>query len=302
MLKKEFSQVCHWWSLAEHYAVLYERQDLRREGQQARRAERLRLQHRLRLLRVVHFLLFIPHVESVRCRHYGQFRLSHAGLVDPGRSSSRRVRPHLGRIRPKRNRQDSLHRDVRHAEEHGPTVGVRQQMPESARVQETNQDEYAGGRWRQSELYHHAIRSDSWESQYKNAMRWVDIGICVRKRAHKHETQIVRFRTPNQAKTAARDSSFSFLYQFLYTEWLDIIKKPLERKIDRSLSFKLRLIQSHVKIRRFDSFDDYASKWIILCSLSHCSRWDESSQRRAAGHDQEYLAFTGEKNVGSFDT
>lgn len=109
--------------MAKYHAVLRERSSVRRESRKAR-TWWLWLEHRVRLLRLVHLLLFVPNAESLRCRHYGQFRLFNERLVDPGRSSLGRVRPDLGRIRSKRNGQDPLHRDVRHAQEHGSTVGV----------------------------------------------------------------------------------------------------------------------------------------------------------------------------------
>lgn len=87
MLKMRFSQVCHGRGLAKHHVVLRKGPSLRPKSRKVRTG-RLRLQHRLRLLRVVHLLLLIPHAESLRRRHHGQLRLPHAGLVDPGRTSS----------------------------------------------------------------------------------------------------------------------------------------------------------------------------------------------------------------------
>jgi len=180
VLKKQSSQVCYGWGLAEHHAGLRKGPSLRCEGREEW-AGWLRLQHRLRLLRVVHLLLLVSHAKSLRRRHHGQLWLPHAGLVDPRRPSSRRIRADLGRVRSKRHRQDPLYGNVRYAEEHGSAVGVWQQVPESTRVQETHQDEYAGGRWRQSKLHLHAVRLDTRKPQYKDAMRWVHQVLCARK-------------------------------------------------------------------------------------------------------------------------
>ena len=88
MLNMRFSQVCHGRGLAKYYVVLRKGPSLRPKSREVRTG-RLRFQHRLCLLRVVHLLLLIPHAESLRRRHHGQLRLPYAGLVDPGRTSSR---------------------------------------------------------------------------------------------------------------------------------------------------------------------------------------------------------------------
>lgn len=137
--------MCHGRGLAEYHVGLPKGSCLRSESREAG-AGRLRLKRGLRLLRVVHLLLLVPHAKSLRRRHHGQLRLPHPRLVDPGRSPSRRVRQDMGRVRSERHRQDPLLRDVRHAEEHGPAAGVWQQVPESSRFQEAHQDEYADRR------------------------------------------------------------------------------------------------------------------------------------------------------------
>lgn len=155
--------------MAEHNAVLREGSSLRRESRQT--GWRLWLEHSVRLFRLVHLLLFVPDAESVRRRYHGQFRLPDEGLVHTWCPPLGRVRPYMGRIRPKRDRQDPLHGDVRHAEEHGSAVGVWKQMSEQACLQEAYQDEHAGGRRLEGELHHHFVRPDPRESQYKSEKR-----------------------------------------------------------------------------------------------------------------------------------